>query len=85
VYIVLISDDGRKGETCSKFIAYCLSIQIIVLTEPNNNNNNKSRLIFFVLNFEPKLRVLFSVLYFSWYFLMFVNHKFTQKLCYIIE
>jgi hypothetical protein len=36
--VVLISDDGRKGGTCSKFIAYGVSIQIIVLMEPNNNS-----------------------------------------------
>jgi hypothetical protein len=39
---VLIPVDGRNAETCTIFtsIAYGLSIQVIVLTEPNNNNNN---------------------------------------------
>jgi hypothetical protein len=34
--IVLLPDDDRKAETCSKFIAYGASIQIIALLEPND-------------------------------------------------
>jgi hypothetical protein len=37
--IVFISDDGQKDETCSKIRVYGISIQIIVLTEPNNIEN----------------------------------------------
>jgi hypothetical protein len=33
---VLILDDGRKAETCSKIIVYCISVQIIVLIELDN-------------------------------------------------
>jgi hypothetical protein len=33
---VLIPDDGRKAEICSKFMANIVSVQIILLTEPNN-------------------------------------------------
>jgi hypothetical protein len=36
--ITLIPDDGRKAETCSEIIVYGISIQIIVLMEPNNTN-----------------------------------------------
>jgi hypothetical protein len=32
--IMLIPDDGRKAETCNKFMAYDVPIQINVLTEP---------------------------------------------------
>jgi hypothetical protein len=33
---MLIHDDGRKTEICNKFIAYGVSIQIIVLKPYNN-------------------------------------------------
>jgi hypothetical protein len=32
---VLIPDDGRKAETCVKSMVYGMTMQIIVLTEPN--------------------------------------------------
>jgi hypothetical protein len=38
--IVLMPDDGRKAETCSKIKVHGISILIIVLTKTNNNNKN---------------------------------------------
>lgn len=35
--IVLIPDGGRKAEICSKIVMHNISLQIIVLTEPNKN------------------------------------------------
>jgi hypothetical protein len=60
--MVLIPDDGRKAETCSKYIAYGVSIQIIVLTEPNDKKEIMFE--FSGLNFEPNQRVLFSLVTF---------------------
>jgi hypothetical protein len=38
---MVIPDDGRKTKTCSKITVHGISIQIIVLTEPNNINYKK--------------------------------------------
>jgi hypothetical protein len=35
---MLLPDEGRKAETCSQVIGYGVSMQIIVLIEPNNKN-----------------------------------------------
>jgi hypothetical protein len=45
---MLITDDGRKTETCSKFIVYGVSIKIIVLTDPNSNKKQNQVIITYI-------------------------------------
>lgn len=35
---MLIPDDGRKAEACSKFMEYIISVHISLLTVPDNKN-----------------------------------------------